>query len=121
MGAIGLAELCRDHLIEMAKAKLDQKRRLEIAGKLLDYITSPEYRIPLEEVTQKAGRAREVLMKEVKYHMRVWAERNELYQSIGWDASFLQDSIGRVLNGDKPLTLTRNRPKPLLLPGPPQR
>jgi hypothetical protein len=116
LGALALAELCRGHLIEMAKAKLDQKRRMQIAGKLLEYITSPECKIPLEEVIQKAKRARDVLMKEIKDHMRVWGERNDLYQSIGWDATFVQDNIGRVLSGEKSLALTRTRPKHLLLP-----
>jgi hypothetical protein len=116
LGVLALAELCRGHLIEMAKAKLDQKRRMEIAGKLLDYILSPECKIPLEEVIHKAQRARDVLMKEIKDHVRVWGERNELYQSIGWDASFVQGNMTRVLSGEKALALTRTRSKPLLLP-----
>lgn len=117
LGVLPLAELCRGHLLEMAKAKLDQRRRMEIAGKLLEYIVSPECKIPLEDAIQKAEQAHDVLVKEIKGHMRIWNERNELYQSIAWDATFVQSNVARVLSGEKPLPLTRTKPTPLLLPG----
>ena len=116
LGVIPLAELCRGHLIAMAKARLDQRRRMEIAGKLLEYIVSPECKIPLEDAIQKAQQAHEVLVKEIKGHVRIWNERNELYQSIAWNAAFVQSNVARVLSGEKPLPLTKARATPLLLP-----
>ena len=105
LGVVPLAHLCRAHLIEMAKAKLDRDQKNRIAAELLGYITSPAHKVPLEQVIQRTEKAAKLLKKEVREHISVWQERYELYQTIRWDISHVQTNIHRVLQGEKPLSL----------------
>lgn len=116
LGVIPLAHLCRAHLIEMAKAKLDKDEKNRIAAKLLDYITSPAHKIPLEQAIQRTEKAAKLLKREVREHFGVWQERYELYQTIRWDIVHVQQNVGRVLQGEKPLSLEKPKVEKLPLP-----
>ncbi len=120
LGVVPLAHLCRGHLVEMARAKLDRDQKNRIASQLLQYITSPVHRIPLEQTIQRTEKAAGLLKKEVKDHFRTWQERYELYQSIRWDVSHIQDNVTRVLQGEKVLPLVKVKVEKLPLPFIPQ-
>ena len=116
LGVIPLAHLCRAHLIEMAKAKLKEHEKNRIAAQLLQYITSPTHKIPLEQAIQRTEKAAKLLKKEVREHFGVWQERYELYQTIRWDISHIQSNVSRVLQGGKPLSLEKPKVERLPLP-----
>lgn len=116
LGVIPLAHLCRDHLLEMAKAKLDEQQKNRIAAQLLKYITSPTHKVPLEQAIQKTRNVSKLLKKEVRDHFRTWQERYELYQTIHWDISHIQSNLTRVLQGEVPRSLEKPKIERLTLP-----
>lgn len=115
-GVVPLAHLCRAHLIEMAKAKLDNEQKNRVATQMLSFITSPTCRVPLEEVIQGSEKAQRLLDKEVKDHVHIWRERCAIYQNIRWDIVAIQSNVNRVLKGEKPLALEKHKVERLLLP-----
>ncbi len=117
-GVLALAALCRGHLVEMAKAGVDRSRRAQIAHALLAYLTSSTYRVPVEEAIQQAGRAQDLLRREVQLHLSQWEERSRIYQTIRWDVNHIRDNVARVREGGKPVPLERVRVQRLLLPKP---
>lgn len=116
-GVLTLARLCRDSLITMAKQRLDVLARAAAAKRLMDFVTSPECRTPLEDAISQAQRASEALVKEMRQHATDWKTRNEIYQTIHCDVTHIQNNIARVLSNQEPLKLARValRPLPLLL------
>jgi Zn-finger nucleic acid-binding protein/uncharacterized protein YbaR (Trm112 family) len=115
-GVLTLARICRDSLITMAKQRLDAIAKAAAAKRLMDYVTSPMCKTPLEEAISHTVHAERSLVKEVKQHMGVWRERHELYQTIHYDISHVQKNIERVLSGDEPLKLQKPKFEPLALP-----
>lgn len=118
LGVVPLAQLLREHLIEMARRGVEQKKRRAIAQSLLKYITSPQFRNPIEGVARASAELRELLAEEVKGHYRVWQKRGEYYQRINWDASQIRSNIGLVLEGKQPKTVLQAKVQPLHLPEP---
>jgi hypothetical protein len=115
-GVLTLARICRDSLITMAKQRLDAAAKVAAAKRLMDYITSPVCKTPLEEAISHAEQAHKNLLKEMKQHANDWKERHEIYQTIHYDISHVQKNIGRVLNGEEPLKLEKPKLEPLVLP-----
>lgn len=120
-GVITLAYICRDSLVAMAKQRLDAAAKAAAAKRLMDYITSPVCKIPLEEAISHTERAYKNLVREIKQHMGDWKERHEVYQTIHYDVSHVQKNISRVLGGDDPLKLEKPKFEPLTLPLKPDR
>jgi uncharacterized protein YbaR (Trm112 family) len=100
----------------MAKQRLDAAAKAAAAKRLMDYITSPVCKTPLEEAISHTERAHKNLLREVKQHLNDWKERNELYQTIHYDVSHIQKIINRVLGGEEPLKLEKPTVAPLALP-----
>lgn len=115
-GVITLAHICRDSLVAMAKARLDAAAKAAAAKRLMDYVTSPVCKTPLEEAISHTERAHKNLVKEMEQHGRDWTERHKLYQTIHYDVSHVQKNIARVLGGDDPLRLEKPKFEPLALP-----
>jgi len=116
LGVVPLAHLCRAHLIEMAKAKLDNEQKNRVATQMLSFITSPTCKVPLEEAIQESEKAQRLLLREVKDHFHIWQERYAIYQTVRWDINAVQTNVNRVLNGEKPLALEKHRIERLRLP-----
>jgi len=114
-GVITLAHICRDSLVAMAKARLDAAAKAAAAKRLMDYVTSPVCKTPLEEAISHTERAYKNLMREIKQHMGDWKERHEVYQTIHYDVSHVQKNIARVLGGDDPLKLEKPKFEALAL------
>jgi hypothetical protein len=115
-GVLTLARICRDSLITMAKQRLDAAARAEAARRLMDYVTSPVCRTPLEEAISRTERAQRNLVKEMRQHASDWRERHDNYQTIRYDVSHVQRNIERVLDGHEPRKLERPQFEPLALP-----
>jgi hypothetical protein len=115
LGVVPLVSLLRNHLLEMLKAKITKDKRAAIAQKLLDHVTSPQFRNPIEEIIEKAVTLQVILKDEAKQHFRMWETRWNHYQRISWDGSQIQESLQLVLRGKEPKPLTYPKPKPLQL------
>jgi len=116
LGTIPLASLLRVHLIEMLRSKLTKQKRQIIAQQLMKYITSPEFKNPIEEVIEVSSQLQEMIKKEAKDHFRVWKRRWEHYQTIHWDSSHIQKNLQLVLHGKEPKSVAQAKPTPLQLP-----
>lgn len=115
-GVLTLARICRESLVTMAKQRLDAAAKVAAAKRLMDYITSPVCKTPLEEAISHTERAHKNLVREMKQHVGDWKDRHELYQTIHYDISHVQKNIDRVLGGDEPLKLEKPKLEPLALP-----
>ena len=115
-GVLTLALICRESLVTMAKEHLDAAEKAAAAKRLMDYVTSPVFKTPLEEAISHTERAHRNLLREVKRHLDDWKERHELYQTIHYDMSHVQKNLDRVLGGDEPLKLEKPKFEPLALP-----
>lgn len=115
-GALPLAGICRESLVAMAKQRLDDAARAAAARRLMDYVTSPICKTPMEEAISYTERAQENLLREIKAHTKEWKDRYQIYQTIHYDVSHVKANIARVINGDAPLKLERPKLEPLALP-----
>jgi hypothetical protein len=115
LGVISLADLLRHYLIEMLRAKIERNKRVKIANQLLRFITSADFKNPIEEVIRTASQLEEGVKKEFEWHMNDWKRRVLAYRRIKWDGSTVQENVKRVLHGAKPKRL--EQPRAPLLPG----
>jgi hypothetical protein len=99
----------------MLRAKITKKERSIIAERLVKYVTSPQFKNPIEEVIQRASDLQDLLLDEALAHKHIWEKRWEHYQVIGWDSSHVQANLQLVLQGKEPTAMSR--PK---VPPPPQ-
>jgi len=116
LGVIPLATLLRSHIIEMVRANIVREKRALVAHKLLKYITSPQFRNPIEEVTHTAAELRGMIAQEAKDHQRVWQKRWNHYQRIEWDGAQIAANVTLVLQGKEPKQVVHPKMYPLQLP-----
>ncbi len=117
-GVLTLAGICRESLVTMARQRLDAEQKEAAAKRLMDYVTSPICKTPLEEAISQADHAQKNLFKEMEQHKRDWIERYKIYQTIHYDVSHVRDNVGRVLEGKELLKLEKPKYEPLALPSP---
>jgi hypothetical protein len=116
LGAIPLAALLRAHLIEMLRVRITGEQRAAIAQKLMKYITSPQFKNPIEEVVHLTSQLQDMIKEEAKEHFRVWKKRWDRYQTINWDGSHIQENLRLVLHGKEPRAIVHQKALPLQLP-----
>lgn len=117
LGAIPLASLLRVHLIEMLRAKIAKEKRAMIARKLMKYITSPQFKNPIEEVIELSSDLQDMVKDEARNHVRIWKKRWECYQKICWDSSQIRSNLQLLLHGKEPKAI-QPRFSVLQLPAP---
>lgn len=115
---IPLVNLLRMHVIEMLKAEIPIHKRAKIAQQLLQHITSPEFRNPLEEIVRTGKELQSDLIGEAKSHYRVWKKRWGSYQKIGFNSSLIHHNIQLVLQGKQIKSMNKPKVQPLQLPPP---
>lgn len=115
---IPLASLLRGHLIEMLRAKITKEKRAIIAQQLMKYITSPQFKNPIEEVVHLSSELQDMIKEEAKDHFRIWKKRWDHYQVISWDSSQIRNNLQLVLHGKEPKAIVRPKVSQLQLPAP---
>lgn len=118
LGTIPLASLLRKHLIEMLRAEITKEERAVVAQQLVKYITSPQFKNPIEEVVRLTSELQDMIKDEAKEHFRSWKERRNYYQTIQWDCTQIQNNLKLVLHGKEPEPIARPEIPPLQLPAP---
>lgn len=121
LGVVALASLLRLHLIEMERAKVAKQQRALLAQQVMAYVTSPQFKNPIEEIIQTAAQLQEMVKDEYHSHVRTWRKRLQRYQTIRWDGSHIQANLRLVLHGKKPNAAIRKEIVPLALPVPAER
>ncbi|GIW39493.1 MAG: hypothetical protein KatS3mg076_0070 [Candidatus Binatia bacterium] len=121
LGAIPLASLLREHLIEMTRARITKEKRAAIAQRLMEYITSPQFKNPIEEVIQATSELQEMIQEEARQHVRIWQKRWDNYQKIRWDSTHIRDNLQLVIHGKEPRPIGAPKAPPLQLPAPASR
>ncbi len=118
LAALPLASLLRAHLVEMLRARITKEKRAIIAQQLMKYITSPQFKNPIEEVVHLACELQDMVKEEAKDHFRIWKKRWDRYQTIQWDSSQIQSNLQLVLHGKEPKAIAYPKVAPLQLPAP---
>ncbi len=116
LGVLSLVALLRLHLIEMLKAKVTRRERAIMAERLLKYVTSPQFKNPIEEVIRRASDLQGLLFDEALAHKHTWEKRWEHYQMIHWDGSHIKANLGLVLQGKEPKAVSRPKVPSLDVP-----
>lgn len=118
LAVIPLASLLREHLIEMARLKITREKRAVLAQRLMQYIDSPQFRNPLEEVVQRISRLKDMIKREYSDHMHTWKERLLHYETIYWNTSHIRGNLRLVMHGEQPKSLSQHKAPLLQLPAP---
>jgi hypothetical protein len=118
LAVVPLAALLREHLIEMARLKISKEKRAVLAQQLMQYVDSPQFKNPIEEVVQRASKLQEMIQKEAKDHVHTWKERWTHYETINWNASQIQSNLRLVMHGAQPKPIAQRKAPPLQLPAP---
>ena len=100
----------------MLRAKVSKEKRAQIALGLMDYITSPQFKNPIEEVVVLSTELQDMIREEAVDHFRVWKKRWDRYQTINWDALQIRANLQLVLHGKAPKPITTPKMPPLQLP-----
>jgi hypothetical protein len=115
-GAVAIASLLRVHLIEMLRAKIAKSRRAAIAQNLMEFVTSPHYKNRIEEIVHTSMELQTMVEEEAHAHYRVWKKRLQLYKTIEWDGTVVQENVRLVLHGKEPNQIVQRLRVPLKLP-----
>jgi hypothetical protein len=101
----------------MLRAEITKDRRSIIAQQLVRYITSPQFKNPIEEVVHLTSQLQDMIKEEAKQHAIVWTKRWDCYQTIHWDSSQIQENLRLVLHGKETRVIAPPKVPPLQLPG----
>ncbi|MBI5779702.1 MAG: hypothetical protein HZA49_09650 [Planctomycetes bacterium] len=118
LGTVPLASLLRGYLKEMNKAKIPKDKRTIIAQQLMKYITSPQFKNPIDEVVQLSSELQGMVIEEYKDHCRTWNKRLNNYKTIEWDSSQIRKNLQLVQHGKKPEVSIHPKATLLQLPAP---
>lgn len=116
LAVLPLVSLLRLRLIEMLKAKVTRRERAIIAERLVKFVTSPQFKNPIEEVIERASDLQDLLFDEALAHKHIWEKRWEHYQVIHWDGSHVQANVQLVLQGKEPKAVSRPKVPSLEVP-----
>lgn len=116
-GAIPIATLLRQYIVEINRLQLTKEKRSKVAEYLMKYISSSHFKNPIQNVIQRTNDLEEMLKKEANDHFRAWDRRWKHYQIMRWDTTHIQNNLNLILDSKKPQPYLPEKPKPLPLPG----
>ena len=108
-GVVSLAGLCRMHVVKMFHSGVEKKQRAKVATQLLNFIKSPEFKNPIEEIVRTSEHLREGIMEEFRWHKSDWERRWNAYGRIHWDGFAIQENLRSVFHGGKPKPMIQPR------------
>ena len=100
----------------MARANITKEKRVKIAQKLTVYVTSPQFKNPIEEIIHVSSDLQNMIKIEAKQHFAIWKKRWERYQKITWDTTQIQSNLQLVLHDKEPKPILNPKIQPLQLP-----
>jgi len=83
----------------------------------MTFITSPQFKNPIEDLIEHSLRLRHMIKDEFNDHVRTWKKRWGHYQTIHWNGTHIQANVQRALHGKSPKPLATLKMLPLQLIG----
>jgi hypothetical protein len=83
---------------------------------MLDYVTSPQFRNPIENIVSIATDLQRMVIQEAKVHQKVWKDRREYYQRLQWKGDQVQRNLQQILIGEEPAAILPPKLTPLQVP-----
>src|SRR5437870_13656725 len=99
----------------MMRSEIAQDKRAEIAAELVNFVTSTEFRNPIQATIRLTVELQEMIQDEAKTHKRLWERRWNNYQNIQRDTSRIQNNTQQLLHRKEPKTLPLPKQTMLLL------
>jgi hypothetical protein len=100
-GAIHIAQVLRNALIDMYSLKIDHRQLEERAQQLMDFIKSNDFKNSVENTIYRAQELAKMLIAEYKSHKRTWKKRLGHYNGIYANANVVQLKTKNILNGHR--------------------
>lgn len=92
-GAIVLAKILRDHLVNISQLKLKSSQRSKSVAAILNYVQGAEFKNSLESIIQHTIDLYDNMQDEVKKHVRTWKYRLNKYRSIKEESHQIQHGV----------------------------
>lgn len=116
-GAIYIAQVLRNSIIEMNSLRLSQKELGVRAENLMTFIKSNDFKNSVENTIYRTEELAKLLVAEYNDHKKMWNKRSSHYIGIHGNASQLQLTTKNILNGiplNKSLLKSEIRQLPIL-------
>ncbi len=116
-GAVHIAQVLRNALIEMQSLKLKPKELEQRAQNLINFMKSNDFKNSVENTIYRSQELAKILIQEHKDHIKNWEKRFHHYNGIHNNTSGLQIVVKNILSG---LPINKNLIKTEIkqLPGP---
>lgn len=105
LGVIALVEMLRCNLIEMLQARVERRKRAEVAARVLAFVSDKQFKQRLGDIIATARNLNKELEGEMKDHIRHWKHRSERYNCVGLDAQNIRENIELVIQGKEPKSI----------------
>lgn len=98
-GAIHIAQVLRNSILEAHSLKLDHKQLEERSQKLMDFIKSDDFKNSVDNTIYRTHELAKMLIDEFKEHKKMWEKRALHYNGIHINTHQIQISTKNILNG----------------------
>jgi Txe/YoeB family toxin of Txe-Axe toxin-antitoxin module len=114
-GAVAVAQLCRNFLIEMAQLKIPDAGKKRVQRLLYQYVSGPECKKRLAQIEAATGELFQLLAKEIEFLKKHWSQQwNTLFVlSNNWGN--LKENLCHIVSNETPVPFIANTPAKLRL------
>lgn len=98
-GAIHIAHILRNALIEMHSLKLNSKQLEERSKNLMSFVKSDDFKNLIDSTIYRTQELAKMLVMEHKEHNKVWKKRLEHYAGIYDNSNILKITTNNIING----------------------
>jgi hypothetical protein len=94
-----VAEVLRNHILQMHTLRLSTVARSDKTAKLYDFIASDRWAQLLDQIETETDHMLELDVKEVKAHESTWRRRGQLIRSVQRVRGELTSEVDRIIGG----------------------
>jgi hypothetical protein len=94
-----VAEVLRNHILQMHTLRLSTVARSDKTAKLYDFIASDRWAQLLDQIEAETDHMLELDVKEVKAHESTWRRRGQLIRSVQRVRGELTSEVDRIIGG----------------------
>ena len=97
--AVVVAELLRNHIVQMHTLRLSSVARADKTARLYDFIGSERWAQLLDQIEADTENILELEVKELKAHQATWKQRGRLVRSVQQVRAEITAEIDRIIGG----------------------
>ncbi len=97
--AVVVAELLRNHIVQMNTLRLSSVARADKTARLYDFIGSERWAQLLDQIEADTENILELEVKELKAHQATWKQRGRLVRSVQQVRAEITAEIDRIIGG----------------------